>query len=107
MSFIGTQYAEEGALDRSPKRFDQVRIAKKPDHAFVDMGYRGHGCEGDVHVHVDKQKTWTNRKEDMALDKAKGCHRTWNRSSKAGTPHGPQSIQRKATALMLFSVEPV
>jgi IS5 family transposase len=31
------------------------RIGEKPEHAFVDMGYRGHGYEGDVHVHVDKR----------------------------------------------------
>jgi hypothetical protein len=32
------------------------RITKKPEHAFVDMGYRGHGYEGEIHVHVDKRK---------------------------------------------------
>ena len=32
------------------------RIARKPLHAFVDMGYRGHGYEGDVDVHVDKRR---------------------------------------------------
>ena len=30
------------------------RIAKQPEHAFVDRGYRGHGYQGDVEVHVDK-----------------------------------------------------
>ena len=32
------------------------RIAQKPSHAFVDMGYRGHGYEGDVDIHVDKRR---------------------------------------------------
>jgi IS5 family transposase len=32
------------------------RIAQKPEHAFVDMGYRGHGYQGDINVHVDKRK---------------------------------------------------
>ena len=32
------------------------RIVKKPEHVFVDMGYRGHGYQGDVQVHVDKRK---------------------------------------------------
>ena len=32
------------------------RIAKKPEHVFVDMGYRGHGYQGDIQVHVDKRK---------------------------------------------------
>ena len=32
------------------------RIAKPPDHAFVDMGYRGHDYNGDIEVHVDKRR---------------------------------------------------
>jgi len=32
------------------------RIAKKPEHVFVDMGYRGHGYDGDVDIHVDKRR---------------------------------------------------
>jgi transposase, IS5 family len=32
------------------------RIVKPPDHAFVDMGYRGHGYNGNIEVHVDKRK---------------------------------------------------
>ena len=27
-----------------------------PEHAFVDMGYRGHGYSGEVEVHVDKRR---------------------------------------------------
>lgn len=30
------------------------RIARKPEKAFVDRGYRGHGYKGDIEVHVDK-----------------------------------------------------
>jgi IS5 family transposase len=26
-----------------------------PEHAFVDMGYRGHGYSGEIEVHVDKR----------------------------------------------------
>jgi IS5 family transposase len=32
------------------------RIAQSPEHAFVDMGYRGHNYEGDCEVHVDKRR---------------------------------------------------
>ena len=32
------------------------RIARRPEHAFVDMGYRGHGYSGKVQVHVDKRR---------------------------------------------------
>ena len=36
---------------------DQVeRISRKPEHAFVDMGYRGHDYQGDTEVHLDKRK---------------------------------------------------
>jgi len=31
-----------------------ARVAQTPQRAFVDRGYRGHGYEGDVEVHVDK-----------------------------------------------------
>lgn len=32
------------------------RIARRPEHVFVDMGYRGHGYSGKVQVHVDKRR---------------------------------------------------
>ena len=32
------------------------RIARSPEHVFVDMGYRGHGYKGKVNIHVDKRK---------------------------------------------------
>jgi len=32
------------------------RIAHRPEHVFVDQGYRGHGYAGDVSVHVDKRR---------------------------------------------------
>lgn len=32
------------------------RIIRKPEFAFVDRGYRKHGYEGDVEVHVDKKR---------------------------------------------------
>jgi len=38
------------------------RIAQRPEFAFVDMGYRGHGYAGDVEVHVDKRRRGTTAK---------------------------------------------
>jgi IS5 family transposase len=32
------------------------RVAKEPEHVFVDMGYRGHNYRGDTQVHVDKRR---------------------------------------------------
>jgi len=32
------------------------RIVGSPEHAFVDMGYRGHGYKGKTKVHVDKRR---------------------------------------------------
>ena len=31
-----------------------ARLVEKPEHVFVDRGYRGHGYDGEVRVHVDK-----------------------------------------------------
>jgi len=52
------------ALDGNPydghtlsDTLDQVeRIVRKPEHVFVDMGYRGHGYQGDTDIHVDKRR---------------------------------------------------
>lgn len=41
-------------LEDKLKQVEQ--IAHKPEYAFVDMGYRGHGYEGDISVHVDKRR---------------------------------------------------
>ncbi len=32
------------------------QIARRPEHVFVDMGYRGHKYSGKVEVHVDKRR---------------------------------------------------
>jgi IS5 family transposase len=32
------------------------RIAGESEHAFVDMGYRGHNFRGSIQVHVDKRR---------------------------------------------------
>jgi IS5 family transposase len=32
------------------------RVIREPEHAFVDMGYRGHNYRGDTEVHVDKRR---------------------------------------------------
>jgi len=32
------------------------RISHKPEHVFVDQGYRGHNYDGDIEVHVDKPR---------------------------------------------------
>ena len=45
------------------KAINQIgRIAVLPEQAFVDRGYRGHGYEGEVTVHVDKERRGTTKK---------------------------------------------
>jgi transposase, IS5 family len=57
--FVGAMAAHGNPYDGHTlsEALEQVeRIAKAPDHVFVDMGYRGHGYQGDVQVHVDKRR---------------------------------------------------
>ena len=57
--FVGAMAAHGNPYDGHTlsDALEQVeRIAKRPEHAFVDMGYRGHGYDGDIQVHVDKRK---------------------------------------------------
>jgi len=45
------------------KVIDQVeKIAVRPEHVFVDRGYRGHGYKGEATVHVDKERRGTTKK---------------------------------------------
>jgi transposase, IS5 family len=56
--FVGAKAVHGNPYDGHTLKdsLEQVqRIAGEPDHAFVDMGYRGHGYSGTVAVHVDKR----------------------------------------------------
>jgi len=45
------------------KTIEQVeKIAVRPEHVFVDRGYRGHGYEGKATIHVDKERRGTTAK---------------------------------------------
>jgi IS5 family transposase len=57
--FVGAMALPDNPYDGHTLKgaLDQVgRIARLPQDAFVDMGYRGHGYEGPVTVHVDKRR---------------------------------------------------
>ena len=41
-------------LYRAMKQVERLSVV--PEHAFVDMGYRGHWYSGDCQVHVDKRR---------------------------------------------------
>jgi IS5 family transposase len=57
--FVGARAVHGNPYDGHTLKdaLDQIeRIARRPEHAFVDMGYRGHGYSGAVEVHVDKRR---------------------------------------------------
>jgi IS5 family transposase len=57
--FVGAMALHNNPYDGHTleKALDQIeRIAKPPEYAFVDRGYRGHKYSGEVKVHVDKQR---------------------------------------------------
>ena len=57
--FVGAKAFEKNPYDGHTLEtaLNQVeRIARSPEHVFVDMGYRGHGYTGEVNVHVDKRR---------------------------------------------------
>jgi IS5 family transposase len=57
--FVGAMAVHNNPYDGHTltEALNQVeRIARSPEHAFVDMGYRGHGYSGEVKVHVDKRR---------------------------------------------------
>ena len=57
--FVGAQAVHGNPYDGHTlsDALSQVeRIGIRPDYAFVDMGYRGHGYEGSVAVHVDRHR---------------------------------------------------
>ena len=71
------------------------RIARSPEYAFVDMGYRGHGYTGDVQVHVDKRRRgktarslWRWMKRRAAIEPGIGhlkCEHRMDRNRLKGT----------------------
>jgi IS5 family transposase len=54
MSCPGRPY-DGHTLDGALRQVRRI-TGRHPEHAFVDQGYRGHGCEGPTEVHVDKKK---------------------------------------------------
>jgi len=57
--FVGAMAVHNNPYDGHTlsEALNQVeRVARIPEHAFVDMGYRGHGYSGEVKVHVDKRR---------------------------------------------------
>jgi len=57
--FVGAMAVHDNPYDGHTLKdaLEQVqRVAGLPEHAFVDMGYRGHGYSGEVSVHVDKRR---------------------------------------------------
>jgi IS5 family transposase len=57
--FVGAMAAHGNPYDGHTlaRAIEQTeKIAVRPEHVFVDRGYRGHGYDGEVTVHVDKER---------------------------------------------------
>ncbi len=58
--FIGAKAFHNNPYDGHTlqEALEQVEkiVSRKPEHVFVDMGYRGHNYEGEIEVHVDKRR---------------------------------------------------
>ena len=80
--FVGAQAFHSNPYDGHTLKeaLEQIkRIARSPEHVFVDRGYRGHGYEGETQVHVDRQRrgripksTWKWMKRRAAVEPAIG-----------------------------------
>lgn len=53
MAIHGNPY-DGHTLSKTLKQVERIGI--QPEHAFVDMGYRGHDYDGPIDVHVDKRR---------------------------------------------------
>ncbi len=89
MSFPGNPY-DGHMLDGALQQIGRI-LGKDPEHAFVDQGYRGHGCAGPTEVHIDKKRRGTHGTQPVEADETKGGGRTGHRPSQGRTPHGSQS----------------
>ena len=57
--FLGAMAVHDNPYDGHTLKdaLSQVeRVVRKPEHVFVDMGYRGHNYRGETDVHVDKRR---------------------------------------------------
>jgi len=58
--FIGAKAFHGNPYDGHTLQETMEQVEKispvKPEHAFLDMGYRGHNYEGETEVHVDKRR---------------------------------------------------
>ena len=55
---------------RSKRTLEQVRrmVGKRVKQVFVDRGYRGHRYDGEMDVHVDKQRKGKNAQATVEVD---------------------------------------
>lgn len=74
-----------------------VRVARAPAQVFVDRGYRGHGYEGEIEVHVDKERRggtarrlWRWMKRRAAIEPGIGHLKSGHRMDRCwlSGPHG-------------------
>jgi len=89
-------------------------VGREPQHAFVDMGYRGHGYEGPVTVNVDKRRrgrtpksTWRWMKRRSAIEPTIGhlkAHKRLDKSRLKGELGDRLNVVFAAAAMNLHKI---
>jgi len=81
---------------RSKRTLEQVRrmVGKRVKQVFVDRGYRGHGYDGEMDVHVDKQRKGKNAQATVEVDEKTSRGGTRNQAPETRASDESQSTER-------------
>jgi hypothetical protein len=81
---------------RSKRTLEQVRrmVGKRVKQVFVDRGYRGHRYDGEMDVHVDKQRKGKNAQATVEVDEKTSRGGTRNQAPETRASDESQPTER-------------